>query len=53
MNKEPIYTPLQKLNDFFCKKFEKEIETAYWEGGQDVPLNEIRCEEYYNKTFTK
>ena len=30
-----------------------EIETAYWEGGQDVPMTSKRCEEYYNETFGK
>ena len=35
-----------------AKAMEKDqIETAYWEGGQDVPCITSRCDEYYNKTF--
>ena len=30
-----------------------EIEDAYWEGGQDVPVNGKQCERYYNETFGK
>jgi len=47
---------LKSLRGFFviAKEMEKEqIENAYWDGGQDVPLNEIRCEQYYNETFNK
>ena len=28
-----------------------EIENAYWDGGQWVPLSGSQCEEYYNETF--
>ena len=31
----------------------EQIEQAYWDGGQDVPLNSDRCVEYYNETFSK
>jgi hypothetical protein len=35
-----------------AKEMEKQqIENAYWDGGQDVPLTEKTCEEYYNETF--
>ena len=35
-----------------AKEMEKEqIENAYWDGGQDVPLTEERCKQYYNETF--
>jgi hypothetical protein len=35
-----------------AKEMEKEqIENAYWEGGQDIPLTEERCKQYYNETF--
>ena len=35
-----------------AKEMEKEqIENAYWDGGQDIPLSEQRCKEYYNETF--
>lgn len=28
-----------------------EIEDAYWDGGQDVPIRGIQCSDYYNTTF--
>ena len=35
-----------------AKEMEKEqIENAYWDGGQDIPLSEQRCKQYYNETF--
>jgi HEPN domain-containing protein len=35
-----------------AKEMEKEqIMDAYWDGGQDVPIHGIRCEQYYNETF--
>jgi len=33
------------------EKDKGQIENAYWDGGQDIPLTEKRCEQYYNKTF--
>ena len=45
---------LKKYNEIYkkAKEMEKQqIENAYWDGGQDVPLTEKRCEEYYNETF--
>jgi len=37
-----------------AKEMEKQqIENAYWNGGQDIPSTEKRCEEYYNETFNK
>lgn len=37
-----------------AKAMEREqIEDAYWDGGQDVPVNAKRCESYYNETFVK
>ena len=29
----------------------KQIENAYWDGGQDVPCHGDRCQEYYNETY--
>lgn len=26
---------------------------AFWDGGQNVPLSEKACEQYYNKMFNK
>lgn len=35
-----------------AKAMEREqIEEAYWEGGQDVPVHGKQCEQYYNKTY--
>jgi len=35
-----------------AKEMEKQqIIDAYWDGGQDIPLTEKRCEQYYNETF--
>ena len=35
-----------------AKKLEKQqIIDAYWDGGQDIPLTENRCEQYYNETY--
>jgi HEPN domain-containing protein len=29
----------------------KQIMSAYWDGGQDVPTTANRCEQYYNETY--
>ena len=35
-----------------AKKLEKQqIIDAYWDGGQDIPLTENRCEQYYNEIY--
>jgi hypothetical protein len=35
-----------------AKVMEKEqIEDAYWEGGQDIPTTEQRCQDYFNQTY--
>jgi len=35
-----------------AKIMEKEqIENAYWDGGQDVPMISKQCEQYYNETY--
>jgi hypothetical protein len=31
----------------------QEIMDAYWDGGQDIPLTEKRCEQYYTETYRK
>jgi hypothetical protein len=28
-----------------------EIENAYWDGGQWIPMTTHQCEAYYNETF--
>jgi hypothetical protein len=35
-----------------AKAMEKEqIEDAYWEGGQYVPMSAKQCEQYYKETY--
>ena len=34
-------------------KEKEQIENAYWDGGQDVPTNGDRCQEYYNQTYNQ
>jgi hypothetical protein len=35
-----------------AKAMEKEqIESAYWDGGEDMPMISKQCEQYYNETF--
>ena len=35
-----------------AKEMEKEqIEDAYWEGGQDVPMSAKQCKQYYEQTY--
>jgi len=29
----------------------EQIENAYWDGGQDVPMISKQCEQYYNETY--
>jgi len=31
----------------------KQIESAYWDGGEDMPMTSKQCEQYYNETFKK
>jgi hypothetical protein len=52
-----IYLQTNKIDNFDieqAKEMEKEqIENAYWDGGQDVPMSGKQCEQYYNETFKK
>ena len=35
-----------------AKALEKEqIESAYWDGGEDMPMISKQCEQYYNETY--
>jgi len=29
----------------------KQIENAYWDGSEDMPMTSKQCEQYYNETF--
>ena len=54
--RHPSHNELAHLNEYFdqAKEMEKQqIMDAYWDGGQDIPLTEERCEQYYKKTFIK
>lgn len=51
--------PINQMNDIVMQDLltqakEKEqqvIEDAYWDGGQDIPLTDAKCKEYYNTKF--
>jgi hypothetical protein len=45
----PIYVITTAKNYLQAEK--QQIENAYWDGGQDIPLTEKRCEQYYNETY--
>jgi hypothetical protein len=50
----PVVPTIEDVIAFAESKLEVEreqIETAYWDGGQDVPISEETCKEYYNKTY--
>jgi len=35
-----------------AKAMEKQqIESAYWDGGEDMPMISKQCEQYYNEKF--
>ena len=47
---------IEELTKDYAEYLEKEkeqIENAYWDGGQDVPTNGDRCQEYYNQTYNQ
>ena len=47
IDSDKYYTIIEK-----AKAMEKEqIMDAYWEGGQDIPVNEKQCDIYYNETY--
>lgn len=51
-NKSEFQTEIEIFNK--AKAMEKEqITNAYWDGGQDIPLTEEKCNEYYNETYKK
>jgi len=49
----------QKHNQFFDIEtieqakamFQEQIENAYWDGGQDVPMSGKQCIQYYNEIY--
>jgi hypothetical protein len=46
------YIERKKDIEVQAKQMEKEqIENAYWDGGQDVPMISKQCEQYYNETY--
>ena len=44
---------LAKIFNDALEMGKQQIIEAYWDGGQDIPLTENRCEQYYNETFKK
>ena len=55
------YHSFEEFNEWFMdmgkkamlEKEKEQIENAYWDGGQDVPTNGDRCQEYYNQTYNQ
>lgn len=46
------YNDLYEDLETYYKKIEKEqIEDAYWDGGQDIPMSEQSCQNYYENKF--
>ena len=46
---------MAKIKEHATKLLEKEKEIimdAYWDGGEDQPITEYSCEQYFTKTFT-
>jgi hypothetical protein len=48
---------VQQVNEFLpelqkaLEMEKKQIEDAYWDGGQDIPTSLKTCKWYYNETF--
>jgi hypothetical protein len=42
---------IQNLLEQHLEINKEQIENAYWEGGQDVPMSGKQCEQYYNETY--
>jgi len=52
LNKDGFAPVLTNEEIQHFKQMEKEqIENAYWDGGQDVPMISKQCEQYYNETY--
>jgi vacuolar-type H+-ATPase subunit H len=55
-NTHDIIIDIEELDELIqqAKEMHKqEIENAYWEGGQNIPMSEKSCEQYYQETFKK
>ena len=39
--------------EMYLEKEKQQIIDAYWDGGQDIPLTEIKYEQYFEQTFKK
>jgi hypothetical protein len=42
---------IDELKDKAKEMHKQEIEDAYWDGGQNIPMSEKSCEQYYQETF--
>jgi hypothetical protein len=40
-----------EMAESMLEKEKEQIMDAYWDGGQDIPSTQERCEQYYNETF--
>jgi len=53
-NKHELQMSWSTLDEIIeqAKEMEKEqIEEAYWEGGQEVPMTGRQCTQYFNETY--
>jgi hypothetical protein len=57
LNQKIDFIPMDKwdmIRDIIqqAKALEKQqIENAYWDGGEDMPMISKQCEQYYNEKF--
>ena len=49
--REDLKTTLSLIIGKYKEMHKQEIENAYWDGGQDIPMSEKSCEQYYQETF--
>jgi HEPN domain-containing protein len=45
------YKTIQELEEQAKAMEKKQIESAYWDGGEDMPMISKQCEQYYNEKF--
>jgi hypothetical protein len=37
----------------YIQKEKEQIKDTYWDGGQDIPLTQSKCEQYYQENYGK
>ena len=50
---QPNYTKIFNILESKLEMEKQQIIDAYWDGGQDIPLTENICEQYYKNIFKK